>query len=249
MLQLVGIVAMEAPVGFKADFIRDEKLKILRSLRPLDAGFVDRHTVRGQYGAGRVGGHEVPPYRQEANVSPHSKIPTFFAARLFIDNLRWAGVPFYVRAGKRLGKRVTEICLQFKNLPLRLFGRTCDTLEPNVLVLTIQPDEKISLRFGVKYPFSQNQIYPVDMVFDYRETFKKPSYPAYERLIFDCIRGDLTLFVRQDEVEAMWEVVDPVIRRWTETPATDFPNYASGTWGPAEADRLLEQEGRHWITA
>jgi glucose-6-phosphate 1-dehydrogenase len=249
MLQLVGLTAMDAPVGFKADFIRDEKLKILRSIRPLEGHLIDRHTVRGQYGRGIVGGHEVPSYREEGKVSPRSNTATYFAARFHIDNLRWAGVPFYVRAGKRLAKRVTEICLQFKNLPLRLFGRTCDILEPNVLVLTIQPEEKISLRFGVKYPFSPNQIYPVNMVFDYRETFKGTSSPAYERLILECIRGDLTLFVRQDEVAAMWEIVDPIVKRWAEAAAVDFPNYASGTWGPEEAERLLAQEGRHWITA
>lgn len=248
ILQLLGLIGMEPPIGFKADYIRDEIVKVLRSIRPLDREYIDRFTVSGQYGRGVINNLEVPGYREEEDVSLSSKVPTFFAGKFYIDNLRWAGVPFYIRTGKRMRKRVTEICLQFKTLPLRLLGRTCDTLQPNILVLTIQPDEKISLRFGVKYPYTNNQIYPVKMVFSYNEIFKTGLQPAYERLLIDCMKGDSTLFVRQDTVETMWEIVDPIISRWESVSPGDFPNYPAGTWGPARADLLLEQEGRCWIT-
>lgn len=249
MLQVIGLVAMEAPLAFRANFIRDEKLKVLQAIRPLDRDSVDKWTVRGQYGKGEIGGEAVGGYREEENVSPSSVTPTYFAGKFYIDNLRWAGVPFYVRTGKRLPRRVTEICFQLKQLPLRLFGRACDIMEPNILVLTIQPDEKISLRFGVKYPHAQNQIYYANMVFSYRETFKSTQHPAYERLLLDCMKGDLTLFVRQDTVEEMWSVVDPINEFWEAAPPDDFPNYAAGTWGPPGASRLLEEDGRHWLTA
>jgi glucose-6-phosphate 1-dehydrogenase len=248
ILQGIGLVAMEPPVGFTAEFIRDEKLKILRSIRQMDEEYIDKYTVRGQYGPGKTGSGNVPGYREEPGVSPNSITPTFIAAKFYIDNLRWAGVPFYIRTGKRLAKRTTEICIQMKQVPLRLFGRVCDVPEPNILVLTIQPDEKISLRFGVKYPFSNNQIYSVNMVFSYFETFKAEPHSPYERLLVDCIKGDLALFVRQDTVEAMWEIVDPITARWENIAPSNFPNYASGTWGPREAGLLIEREGRRWIT-
>lgn len=248
MMQLIGMIAMEPPVGFKAEFIRDEKLKILRSIRQMEGEEVDKLTVRGQYGPGKIGAREVPGYRNEKNVSPSSVAPTFFAAKFHIDNWRWAGVPFYVRTGKRIAKRITEICIQLKQVPLRLFGRACDVPEANVIVLTVQPDEKITVRFGVKYPYSQNQIYSVNMVFNYFETFNLKPHFAYERLLLDCLKGDLTLFIREDAVEAMWEVVDPIIARWESAPPADFPNYQAGTWGPWESQLLLEGEGRRWIT-
>ncbi len=248
LMQLIGLIAMEPPVGFKAEFIRDEKLKILRSIRLMDGEEIDKFTVRGQYGPGKIGERDVQGYRDEKNVSPSSITPTFFAAKLHIDNWRWAGVPFYVRTGKCMAKRITEICIQLKQVPLRLFGRVCDVPEPNIIILTVQPDEKITVRFGVKYPYSQNQIYSVNMVFNYFETFKlKPHFP-YERLLLDCLKGDLTLFVRQDAIESMWEVVDPIIVRWEGVPPVHFPNYPAGTWGPRESQLLLEQEGRRWIT-
>ena len=248
LLQLVSLVAMDAPVGFTPDFIRDEKMRIMRSIRPFDRDYIDQFVVAGQYGPAIVDGKEVPGYRQEADVSALSNAPTFFAAKFHIDNLRWAGVPFYVRTGKRLPRMVTEICMQFKRLPLRLFGRSCDILEPNVLFLTIQPDERIALRFFVKYPYSQNQLYPVRMDFGYRETFKTPVHLPYERLLVEVMRGDLTLFVREDTIEQMWSLVDPINERWESKPFEGFPNYASNTWGPPEADQLLEREGRKWLT-
>ncbi len=157
-------------------------------------------------------------------------------------------MPFYLRTGKRMKRRITEICMQLKHFPVKLFGRTCDIIEPNILILTIQPDEKISLRFSVKYPYTENQVYPVDMVFNYNETFKLAVHPAYERLLIDMLKGDLTLFVRQDTVEEMWTIVDPIISLWESTPPEDFPNYAAGAWGPEAAHRLLERDGRYWIT-
>ena len=249
ILQIIGMIAMEPPVGFKADYIRDEKIKVVRSIRPMGSDYIDRCMVRGQYGAGKMGDATAAGYRDEDKVSPSSVTPTFFAGKFYVDNLRWAKVPFYVRAGKRLRKRVTEICLQFKPLPLRLFGRICDIMEPNALVLTIQPEEKISLRFGVKYPFSENQIWPVNMDFCYRGAFPQEHYSAYERLLIDCMKGDLTLFVREDMVEAMWEVVDPIIERWDSISPGDFPNYEAGSWGPEAADSLIKQDGRRWLTA
>ncbi len=248
LLQLLGLIAMEPPVGFQADFIRDEKLKILRAIHSIDAKYVDHYIVRGQYGKGIIGGSEAPGYRDEDRVAPDSNTPTFFAGKFYIDNLRWAGVPFYIRTGKRMPRRVTDICIQLKHVPVKLFGRTCDVLEPNILILTIQPDEKISLRFSVKYPYSENQVYPVDMVFNYSEVFKMQKRPAYERLLIDMLKGDLTLFVREDAVEEMWDIVEEINSRWENTPDAEFPNYAAGTWGPEEAHQLLERDGRHWIT-
>ena len=203
LLQLIGLVAMEPPIGFEADFIRNEKMKVFQAIRPMEERTIERDMVRGQYGPGTVGGKEVPGYRQEKGVAPDSSLETFFAGVFEIANWRWAGVPFFVRTGKRLARRVTEIAIQFDQPPLRLFGRTCDALDPNILVLTIQPEEKISLRFGVKYPYGANQISPIDMNFSYREAFQMTSLPSYERLLVDCLKGDLTLFVRQDQIEAM----------------------------------------------
>jgi glucose-6-phosphate 1-dehydrogenase len=248
MLQILGLIAMEPPIGFDADYVRDEKLKVMRSIRPMDGTYIDSFMVRGQYGPGRIGETIIPGYRAEQNVAPTSNQATFIAGKFYIDNLRWAGVPFFIRTGKRMPRQSTDIAIELRRLPLRLFGRTCDKLEPNILHLSIQPDEKISLHFGVKYPHSDNQIYPVNMVFSYREAFNVDPQPPYVRLLLDIIKGNLTLFVREDEIEAMWNVVDPIIKRWEEQEPAVFPNYAAGTWGPPEARQLVEQEGHHWIT-
>jgi glucose-6-phosphate 1-dehydrogenase len=248
ILQVVGLIAMEPPIGFSADFIRDEKVKVFRALQPMEGKEIDLYAVRGQYARGKIDGAAVAAYREERGVDPASYTPTFFAGKFHIANWRWAGVPFYVRTGKRMSRRVTEVVIQFYQAPLKLFGRSCDVLDPNCLTLTVQPEEKISLRFGVKYPYSQNQIFPIDMNFCYQDVFKLPSPSPYQRLLIDCLRGDLTLFVRQDQIEAMWEAVDPILERWENSPPVDFPNYAAGTWGPVEAHRLLEREGRRWIT-
>ncbi len=247
ILQLIALIAMEPPIGFTADYIRDEKVKVFRSIQPLDQACIDRFTVRGQYGAGRMREKDVPGYREEGGIAADSLTPTFFAGKFSIANWRWAGVPFFVRTGKRLPKRITEIAIEFDRPPLKLFGPSCEGLEPNVLLFTIQPEEKISLRFRVKSPYASNQICSMDMVFRYQETFRTSTLPPYERLLMDCMRGDLTLFVRQDGIEAMWNVVDPIIARWEQFPPRSFPNYAAGTWGPVEAYQLLEQEGRRWL--
>ena len=195
-----------------------------------------------------TGDVKVPGYRQEKDVDPHSLQSTFFAGCFYVDNMRWAGVPFFVRTGKRLARRITEICIEFKQLPMRLFGHPSQNLEPNILIFTIQPDERISLKFGVKYPYSVNEVYPVNMVFGYRDAFTTPERPDYERLLLDCIKGDLSLFVRQDQVEVMWSIVDPIIERWEMLPPRDFPNYSAGSWGPREAQTIIEETGRKWLT-
>ncbi len=246
IMQLMALVAMEPPVGFEADLMRDEKIKVFKTIRPLDEEYIYQFTVRGQYGPGKIDGEPVPAYREEENVSHVSNTPTFFAAKLYIDNWRWAGVPFYIRTGKRLKKRSTEIFIQFKQPPLRLLGRTCDVLTPNALIFSIQPEEEISLQLSVKYPGMHNHPHVVNMNFNYEETFNFKMHSAYERLIIDAIKGDLTLFARQDGVEAMWSVVDPIVSRWESIPAKDFPNYAAGSWGPEAAAELIERDGRRW---
>jgi glucose-6-phosphate 1-dehydrogenase len=248
IMHLVALVAMEPPVGFEADLIRDEKVKVCRTIRPMDEEYIDQFTVRGQYWPGKVSEEEVNGYRAEEDIASDSNTPTFFAAKLYIDNWRWAGVPFYVRTGKRLAKRITEISVQFKQPPLRLFGRTCDILEPNRLILGVQPREEISLSLSVKYPGVGNQPHNVTMDFNYERSFKIEHHHAYERLLIDCLKGDLILFARQDGVEAMWSVIDPIVSHWDKKPATDFPNYPAGSWGPREADELIEREGRTWRT-
>jgi len=247
IMQLLALVAMEPPVGFEADLIRDEKVKVFRTIRPMDEDYIDAFTVRGQYGPGKIDDVEVPGYREEEDVAADSPTPTFFAAKLFIDSWRWAGVPFYVRTGKRLPKRVSVISVEFRQPPLRLFGRTCDVLEPNRLVFGIQPTEEISLGLSVKYPGVGNQPHTVTMGFNYESSFGVGRHYAYERLLIDSLRGDLTLYARQDGVDAMWSVVDPIISRWEDLPRTGFPNYSAGTWGPREADELLERDGRAWV--
>ncbi len=243
LMQLLALVTMEPPVGFAPDLVRDEKVKVFRALRPIGDEHITTFMVRGQYAPAA----SVPGYRSEEQVPPDSNTPTFFAGKFFIDNWRWAGVPFYLRTGKRLATRATQIIVQFKQPPLRLLGRTCDTIEPNLLVLAIQPKEQISLRLNVKHPGPGNRPHAINLDFDYSRNFGLKKHSAYERLLLDCLRGDLTLFARADEVEAMWEIVDPIIARWDSTPAEYFPNYPAGTWGPKEAHALLARDGRAWI--
>jgi glucose-6-phosphate 1-dehydrogenase len=245
-MQLLALVAMEPPSGFDANLVRDEKVKVFRAIRPTSEEYIDRFMVRGQYGAGNVGGKAARAYRKEENVPVDSNTPTFFAGKFYIDNWRWAGVPFYVRTGKRLARRVTEICVEFKQPPLRLFGRVCDTIEPNSLVLAIQPKEEMSLQLNVKRPGVGNEPFAINMEFDYAKSFEIRKRPAYERQILDCLKGDLTLFARADEVEAMWDVVDPIIARWANTPAEDFPNYGAGSEGPGASAELMKADGRAW---
>jgi glucose-6-phosphate 1-dehydrogenase len=245
LLQLLCLTAMEPPVAFEADAVRAEKVKVLQSIRPFSESSIDECAVRGQYGAGVVEGKKVPGYREEEKVRPESNTATYAAIRFAIDNWRWAGVPFYVRSGKRLAARVSEIAIEFKRVPHPLFKRTAGSLSPNVLRLRIQPDEGVSLKFDAKIPGTVLQVQSVYMDFPYSK-LGAPIQGGYERLLLDVTHGDQTLFTRGDEVEHAWRVVMPIIRAWEKTPPPDFPNYAAGTWGPEAADRFLEKEGRRW---
>jgi glucose-6-phosphate 1-dehydrogenase len=247
LLQLLSLTAMEPPVGYRADAVRDEKVKVLRAIRPIDPSGVGQATVRGQYGPGAVGGIPAPGYREEPGVAPDSLTETFVALRLYIESWRWAGVPFFLRTGKRLPKRASEIAIQFKMAPLMLFENgPLSGIEPNVLAIKIQPDEGISLRFDSKVPGQSNIIRPVMMDFRYNAAFGVESPEAYERLLLDAMLGDSTLFIRSDEVEAMWALLDPVIEGWSTTMPPVLPNYAAGTWGPASADELIASVGAKW---
>ncbi|MFC1510325.1 glucose-6-phosphate dehydrogenase [Candidatus Omnitrophota bacterium] len=245
-MQVISLIAMEPPVGFEADFIRDEKVKIYRTFRPLSEDAIAQTTSIGQYDKGSINNEEVPAYRKEKNVSPASLTPTFFTGKFFIDNWRWANVPFYIRAGKRMKKRQTQIVIQFKQPPLHLFGRVCDIIEQNTLILDIQPHESISLKMNVKYPGVSNQQQAVKMTFNAQEAFNIKQLPAYERLIVDCIKGDQTLFARQDGIEAMWSIIDPITSYWEHHPPNNFPNYKAGENGPINSHSILEKQNHQW---
>jgi glucose-6-phosphate 1-dehydrogenase len=245
LLQLLMVTAMEPPVAYSADEVRDEKVKVLRALKPIRGEDVARLTVRGQYGPGNIAGRPVPGYRQEPNVSPTSNVETFVAMRLELDNWRFAGVPIYIRAGKRLTKRITEISIQFKRVPHALLAQG-SPIEPDVLAIRIQPDEGISLRFDAKVPGPTMTLRPVTMDFRYGSTFGGSGPEAYERLILDAMLGDPTLFARADEVSAAWRFITPILEDWAKAPPPHFPNYAAGTWGPPEANELVERDGRAW---
>jgi len=247
MMQLISLTAMEPPVSFKANAVRDEQAKILHAIQPFSSEDVLSETVRGQYGEGTEEGRHVPGYRSEDKVDPESRTETFVAMKLAIDNWRWAGVPFYLRTGKRLGAQNTHIVIQFRQAPFVLFRDTSvATLMPNQLVLHIQPEEGISLRFAAKVPGPSMQLGAVDMNFEYADYFGQQPSTGYERLLHDCMIGDQTLFQRDDMVEAGWCVVSPVLDVWRALPPRNFPNYPSGSWGPREADDLLERDGRSW---
>jgi len=247
MMQLLTLTAMEPPARFEADSVRDEKAKVLRTLHPMSPDEVARDTVRGQYIAGAVGGTPVPGYREEQGVNPRSQTETYMAARIHVDNWRWSGVPFFLRTGKRLAKRATEIAIVFRQPPFSLFRSAgCDTLEANVLRLRIQPDEGISLSFGSKSPGQALHIDPVQMDFYYLTSFGQDPPDAYERLLLDCNLGDSTLFARRDEVELAWEFVDAILNIWNSDQSPPLVTYPAGTWGPPEADELVRRFGYHW---
>ena len=249
VMQLLSLTAMETPVSFHADAVRNEQAKVLHSLQPLDSEDVLQHSVRGQYGDGMIGEEKVSRYRSEPGVAPESRTETFVALKLNIDNWRWAGVPFYLRTGKRLAKRHTEIAIHFKRMPFELFRNApFHKLHTNTLVIQIQPVEGISLSFGAKIPGPVLRVGSVDMSFEYSKYFGADAYTGYEVLLYDCMMGDATLFQRADMVEAGWRVVDPVLDVWRALPPRKFPNYASGTWGPAESDQLLGLDDRQWRT-
>jgi glucose-6-phosphate 1-dehydrogenase len=246
MMQLLSLVCMEPPVSYEGNAIRDEKTQVLRAIKPLDSDEVVQRTVRGQYGPGIVMGKPVPGYRQEERVPPDSITDTYVAIKLFVDNWRWAGVPIYLRTGKRLPKRTSEVALQFKPAPQQLFGQSGMPIEPNVLVLQIQPNEGISLKFGAKVPGPTMNIRPVTMDFRFGQSFGVAAADAYERLILDAMLGDGTLFTRRDEVEQAWAIITSITDGWKLHMPPHFPNYEAGTWGPKEADEFIERDGRRW---
>ncbi|PYM06864.1 MAG: glucose-6-phosphate dehydrogenase [Candidatus Rokuibacteriota bacterium] len=246
MLQLLCLIAMEPPVTFDADPVRDEKNKVMRALKPIEGDSVDEFAVRGQYGPGFVTGERVPGYREEPGVRPDSTAETYAALKLFVQNWRWAGVPFYLRTGKRLPKRVSEIAIEFKPTPHLIFRREPSGVRPNVLVLRIQPDEGMSLTVEAKTPGPDLQLNPVTMDFHYGAVFGSGPPEAYERLLLDAIHGDATLYARGDWVEYAWAALEPVLRAWSDGSTAKFPNYAAGSWGPAEADAFIERDGRKW---
>lgn len=253
LLQLVSLTAMEPPSQMSADAVRDEKVKVLHSIRWLTPETIPAETVRAQYGPGAVDGLPLPAYRDEPNVAKASATPTFAAVRLSIDNWRWSGVPFYLRSGKRLARRSSEIAIQFKRPPVLMFGHeTASAIEPNALVIRVQPNEGISLGFELKYPGAKLALTPeievgrVAMDFSYTEAFGEAGSPAYETLLLDVLLGDATLFTRSDEVEAAWRVIDPLINYWEENRPDSLPLYAAGSNGPTEADELLQRDGFTW---
>jgi glucose-6-phosphate 1-dehydrogenase len=245
LLQLVSLIAMEPPATFDADSLRDEKVKVLRAIA-MEPGEVMNDVVRGQYGPGWVAATKVPGYREEPDVNPQSETETFVAAKLQIDDWRWSGVPFYVRTGKRLPKRATEIAIQYREVPHRLFRDAAVDPDPNLLVIRVQPDEGIMLRFGAKVPGLGMDVRSVTMDFTYGSAFSVDSPDAYETLILDALQGDASLFTRADEVEEAWSIVDPLIEAWASAPEPSLPDYDAGTWGPPEADELLARDGRRW---
>jgi glucose-6-phosphate 1-dehydrogenase len=247
ILQLVTLTAMEPPVSFEADSVRDEQAKILQAIQPFTPEEVLYDAVRGQYGEGKIDNKKVPGYREEQNVAPFSNTETFAAMKLSIDNWRWADVPFYIRTGKRLPARSSSIIIQFKKAPFMLFrGTPVEKLRTNRIVIHIQPDEGITLHFGAKIPGPIVNVGAVDMDFNYLDHFGEQVSTGYERLLYDCMIGDATLFQRADMVEASWGIVAPVLDVWQALRARNFPNYEAGTWGPKEADTLLERDGRAW---
>jgi len=246
VMELLSFVAMEPPVSFEAAAVRAEKVKVWKSIQPIHPA----DTVRGQYGPGTVDGKAVPGYRQEDRVHPRSQTETYAALRLEIENWRWAGVPFYIRAGKRLAKRVTEITIMFKQPPLSIFkdaeGKGAEGIRNNIISMRIQPDEGITLRFGAKLPGPNMSISPVNMNFSYAEAFGASSANGYERLLLDAMLGDATLFAHRDGVEATWALMTPILEYWAANPIKDLPNYPAGTWGPPTSDAMLKADGRKW---
>ncbi len=248
LLQLMCMVAMEPMVSFQADEIRSKKADVLHAIRPIPPDDLYSYAVRGQYGAGWMRGEHVVGYREEPGVAPDSSAETFAALKLFVDNWRWQDVPFYLRTGKRLPVRVSEVSIQFLPVPHKSFpSATTVSWQANRLVLRIQPEEGILLRFEAKQPGPSMRLSPVDMEMTYCRTFKADPPEAYETLLLDVMRGDATLFMRADQVEAAWNVISPVLDAWQSVKPVDFPNYPAGTWGPEDAEALIARDGRSWV--
>lgn len=245
LLQLLCIVAMEPPLSVTPDAVRDEKLKVLRSLKPFTQNALAKNIIRGQYRAGHVDGKAVPGYRQEKNSDPDSNTETFVAVKAEIDTWRWAGVPFYLRTGKRMADQLAEIVVRFKAIPHSIFAQSTSSFQPNCLVIRLQPDDGLQLNLMAKTPGDGMRLKPVELELDFAETFKAPRMDAYERLLLDVLRGQLTLFMRSDELEAAWEWVEPVLRHWEQDGNEPLP-YAAGTWGPAASSALIGRDGLQW---
>ena len=246
MLQLLMLTAMEPPVAFDADTVRGQKEQVLRAISPMTKDDVAKFTVRGQYGPGEINGKPAPGYRQEPGVNPNSRTETYAAVEFHIDNWRWEGVPFYVRAGKRLAKPVTEVAVHFKRTPQALFARSPRDVHHNVIVMRIQPNEGISLSFGAKQPGQQMRAIRVDMDFSYQDAFGADTPAAYETLLLDAMRGDATLFTRRDEVEAEWRIITPIEEAWAQLPPPQFPNYAAGSEGSEAANKMIRYDRCKW---
>ena len=253
MLQMLSLVAMEPPTSFEADRVRDEKVKLLHSIKPFPQDNLSRWIIRGQYGAGRIGGRNVPAYRQEPGVDPHSQTETFVAAKLAIENWRWQGVPFYLRSGKRLAGKVSEIIVTFKRVPHSMFSPILpEDLAQNVLIFHVQPEEGVSLTIQAKHPGPKLCMSSLKMDFHYNDIYGIELPEAYERLLLDCMLGDQTLFVRHDDMKVAWSLITPVLDAWANDPTgkcSTLHPYMSGSWGPAEADALLERAGYQWKTS
>ncbi len=248
LLQILCLTAMEPMISFDADEVRNKKVDVLRAIRPIRDEHVHRFAVRGQYDAGWMEGQRVAGYRAEPNVAPTSSTETFAAVKLFVDNWRWQDVPFYLRTGKRLQSRASIAAIQFRPVPHQSFPSTAAVAwQSNRLLISIQPQERIMLRFQAKHPGSSFLLSPVDMHFSYQEMFKAASPEAYETLLLDVMHGDATLFMRADQIEASWSVITPILNAWSESLPIDFPNYQAGSWGPEAADALIAQDGRSWI--
>jgi glucose-6-phosphate 1-dehydrogenase len=249
LFQVFTLIAMEPPVSFDADEIRGKKVDVLRAIRPIPPDKVHDFAARGQYSAGWMRGQHVSGYRDEEDVNPESRTETFAALKLFVDNWRWQGVPFYLRTGKRLPARVSTASIHFRPVPHQAFpAKALGEMQANRLVITFQPDEAISLGFLVRRPELGIRLSTAEMRFSYDQAFHAATPEAYEQLLLDVIRGDATLFKRAEQVEWAWSVVAPILEEWAENPAPDFPNYAAGTWGPPSADALIAKDGRQWLS-
>jgi glucose-6-phosphate 1-dehydrogenase len=247
LMQILCLITMEPMVSFEPNEIRNKKVDVLRAIRPIPQDQVGLMAVRGQYGAGSINGHKVKAYRQEPGVAKDSPIETFAAMKLFIDNWRWQDVPFYLRTGKRMQKKISEVMIHFRPVPHQSFPTTASLAwQPNHLLIQIQPEEGIVMRFQAKEPGGTMHLSPVNMKFSYLETFKTKSPEAYETLLADVMEGDATLFMRADQVEESWSVIEPILKVWENTPPSDFPNYESGSWGPQTSDALIAQDGYIW---
>jgi glucose-6-phosphate 1-dehydrogenase len=247
VFQVLSLVAMEPPASLKHNDVRDEKVKVMHAARAFTPERVHEECVRGQYGPGSIAGKPVPGYREEPGVAPDSMTETYAMITMYFDNWRWAGVPFYVRSGKRLAKRVTEIAIQFKSAPHQLFGAGAGAVTPNQLIIRVQPDEGITMRFAAKVPGQATRVRDVNMDFRYGASFGVQLAEAYERLILDCILGDSTLYARRDMTERSWEIVMPILNEWAaRRDDVTFPNYEAGMWGPEKSFEILERVGRRW---